>query len=269
MNCTSRAARPDDYASFLSLVPELGTSDPIPDRERWERLMMPGTRIFEEAGSVAAYTWCTPLEDVGYVRHVVVHPGYRGKGIGRLAMADAAALFRAAGCSRWVLNVKPDNEPALRLYRSVGMTERYLSTALRMEWSAVDTLPAPPPNVVARPADATEDAALEAAFGLPKKTLSNARSAAGRIILRLEDLNDAANHRVGVASFDPGFPGSFPFRVAHPSYARALFEAMKPHARPEFSHIGAVVEDDAALTQSLLDHGAETRLRIVHFEGHL
>lgn len=269
MSLTSRKAVPADYDVFARLVVELATGDPVPEAARWQAMLMPGTLFFEEAGQVVAYAWATPLDEVGYVRHVVVDPAHRGRGHGRVVMDELAAVLRRAGCTRWALNVKPDNLPAIRLYQSVGMREVYLSTALRLAWSAVDALPRPARAVTGRPADPSEDAGLEAAFRMPKGTLGASRGQLGRVILRLVDPAAPDDARVGVASFDPEFPGAFPFKVADPTLARPLFEAMRPHALPKYAHVGIVAEDDGALVRLLIERGAEVRLEIVHYEGDL
>ena len=269
MTVTSRKATPADYDHFARLSAELATGDPLPEAPRWESTLMPATLFFEEGGEVVAYAWATPLEEVGYVRHVVVDPAHRGRGLGRFVMEELRALFLRAGCTRWALNVKPDNTPAIRLYRSVGMNEAYRSTSFRLEWSAIDRLPGPDREVTGRTVAPDEDGILEAAFGTPKGTLASSRKYQGRVVLRLVDPAAPGEARVGMASFDPHFPGAFPFRVAHPTLARPLFEAIQPHALPEHSHVGLVVEDDAALTDLLLQHGAEEKLRIVHYEGKL
>ena len=269
MDIVARQAVPSDHDRFVTLFAELATGDPVPEAARWQEAMMPGTVFFEEGGAVVAYAWATPLAEVGYVRHVVVDPAHRGRRLGRVVMEELAARFRAAGCSRWSLNVKPDNAPAIRLYRSVGMEAKYESKALALEWDAVAGLPSPSREVTARLVAPEEDAAMEDAFGLPRSTLAASRKYPGRVVLRLVDAAAPGEARVGVASFDPHFPGSFPFKVADPTYARALFEGIRPHALPKFSHVGLVVEDDAALVAMLVEHGAKVRLEIVHYEGAL
>lgn len=72
---------------------------------------------------------------------------------------------------------------------------------------------------------------------------------------------------VGVASFDPSYPGAFPFRVRTPGLAPWLFEAMRPYARPEMPDVQVVVEGDEALVERLLAHGGVPTLSIVHMVG--
>lgn len=269
MPVTSRPAVPADFPHFARLFPELATGDPLPDQGQWEAAQMPGTRFFEDGAEVVAYAYAVPMAEVGYVRHVVVDPAHRGRGLGKIVMETLARSFRAAGCARWVLNVKPDNTPALRLYEGAGMRPAYRSTALRLAWAQVAALPAPDRDVTARQVSSNEDPALEDAFAMPRGTLASSRQYPDRVVLRLVDRASPGEARVGLASFNPHFPGAFPFKVASPRLARPLFEAMRPYALPEHDHVGIVAEDDAALTQLLVERGAEVRLEIVHYEGEL
>lgn len=264
-----RPAVATDYEHFVRLLPELAVDDPTPSRERWEMAMAPDTLLFEEAGEVVGYAFLQVLHGTGYVRHVVVDPAHRGRGHGRTIMAVLARRFREAGCSEWCLNVKPENTTAVRLYKGVGMEERYVSTALRIDWSAAAGLPEPERAVTARRLEASEATAVEAAFGMVTGTLTAALAQAWKVVLRLVDPAAPEAARVGVASFDPHFPGAFPFRVGRPSYARALLDAMRANATPEHSFVGLVVEDDAALTRHLVEHGATVRMEILHFRGAL
>lgn len=267
---TARPATPADHATFLRLVVELQTGDPLPERARWEAAVMPTTLFYEDAqGRIAAYSYHQILGDTGYVRHVVVDPAFRGQGLGRVVMDMLAAIFRGAGCTKWCLNVKPENAPAVRLYESVGMKRAYTSASMALPWAQAPRLPGPMRAMLARAVDPPEDAALEAAFDLAPGSLAASRAFPGRAVVRLVDPMAPEEPRVGLASFDPHFPGAFPFRVAHPSFARLLLEAMKPHARPEHEHVGLVIEDDAELVRMLLAHGATVRMEILHYRGAL
>ena len=265
-----RPATPADHETFLRLFVELATGDPLPALDRWVAAMMPTTVFYEdESGAIAGYTHHQILADTAYVAHVVTAPGSRGRGIGRAMMSELAAVARAAGCAKWCLNVKPDNLPAIRLYESVGMRRAYASTSLHLRWADVERLPSPSRPIASRVVDPSEDAALEAAFDLPTGRLAAGRKYPGRVVLRLIDPAAPSEARVGVASFDPHFPGSFPFRVAEPSFARALLEAMRPHALPAHDHVGVVVEDHAELTSALVAHGATIKMEILHYRGDL
>jgi len=51
---------------------------------------------------------------------IVIHPAERGKGLGRLLMLFLHAVARRRGAEKVMIKVKPDNEAALHLYRSLG-----------------------------------------------------------------------------------------------------------------------------------------------------
>ena len=54
------------------------------------------------------------------VAHVASEPRFRHRGVARRLMAEAETLARRAGCERCALLVELDNEPARRLYTSLG-----------------------------------------------------------------------------------------------------------------------------------------------------
>ncbi len=98
--------------------------------------------------------------------NIVVHPDYRGRGIGRALVRHALAYVRARRAEAW-LEVEEDNLPARRLYRSLG----FVDSDRRVDWRyslAVRATRALAPEVTVRPLqgrDAARVAAwLEAAY---------------------------------------------------------------------------------------------------------
>lgn len=257
-----RPARVDDYPAFVRLFPELAVDDPTPSAARWAAEFVPGAIVVEEDGAVLAYTWVQELGDTGYVRHVVVAPDARGRGLGRALMDAAAARFRAAGLACWCLNVKPENATARRLYEAVGMAPRHESVAVRADWGIRGRLPAS--DATTRVVVPAEDAAVEASAGLLAGQLADGR-ARGRIPVAAWSGADV----VGAALFDPAFPGAFPFRARTPAVAGALLRALHGHRRPEHDSVQVVVEGDAALADALLAAGGSARMRILHYAGAL
>lgn len=261
-----RPAVADDYATFARLFPELGTGDPIPEPAFWAREIAPHTWLFEQDGAPAGYLFFERLEGVGYLRHVVVAPEHRRRGLGLAMLRAAAAELRAAGCATWCLNVKPGNLPAVRLYERLGMREEYRSSALRFTWAQVDRLAAPDRALSTCPIDPAEDAAIEAAFALPRGQLAGNR-AAQRVLVRLLDPAAPTDLGLGFASFNPDFPGAFPFRVADPQYAAPLLAGLRPHARPDLPNMGVVAEAAPELTAHMLAIGATVHMEFCHFSG--
>jgi GNAT superfamily N-acetyltransferase len=258
-----------DYEAFACLFPELGIDDPLPDRARWEAEMLPGTIVIEHHDVVIAYAWLKVFDATGYVVNLVVDPGFRGRGVGGALMEAITRRLRAAGCSRWALNVKVDNAPALRLYERYGLARAYRSAMLSLLWDHIAVLPRDGAPVAARPIEPAEEGALEAAFSLPSGRLPDLRRR-GRALVRLVDPAHPADVAVGLACFDPSWPGAFPFRVARPGLAVPLLEALRSHARSGDTFLWLLVERDPALLECLRrDGGALLGFELFHMEGDL
>jgi ribosomal protein S18 acetylase RimI-like enzyme len=263
MEPTIRPARSSDYPAFARLHPELASGDPVPSAERFAKEIAPACLVIEHGSEVVGYGYYQSLIDSGYVRHVVIAPEARGRGSGGLLMLAIAERLRRAGCERWRLNVKPDNEPALKLYHGLGLRELYSSVALRFDWERVASLPEASVRVHAGPIEPGQDPLVEGSFRLARGQLASAR-AAGRVLAQLTNTGGAP---LAAAVFDPSFPGAFPFKVRDPSLARPLLEALRRHARADLAHVQVVAEDDPALARLLIGVGAEVRLEVVHLEG--
>lgn len=257
-----RAAVNADYDAFARLFRQLGVPDPTPSQEKWEREIAPRTLVAVSEGAVVGYCFVQTLRDTGYVRHLVSDASARRRGVGRTLMNAVRSRFRAEGCTRWCLNVRPDNVAALGLYRALGMEVAYPSTAMSIAWIDVPRLPDGPGRAVVDP---LLDARVEARFGLPAGQLADTRTRVGYVVLTLVEGAEV----VGVAAFDPSFPGAFPFRVAGPSCVRSLLTGMRPHARTEDLEVRIVIEDGAAVEDSVLAAGGTVRLRMLHLRGAL
>ncbi|WP_449061213.1 N-acetyltransferase family protein [Planomonospora algeriensis] len=86
------------------------------------------------SGAVAGWVAASPVSSrcvyAGVVEHsVYVHPGHRGRGVGRLLLGTLVAACEEAGIWTIQSGVFPDNTPSLRLheafgFRVVGVRER-------------------------------------------------------------------------------------------------------------------------------------------------
>ena len=80
--------------------------------------------VRDEVGKVIGFCWCvlydpgTGLE--GEVAEVYVDAAHRGRGIGEALVDRAVRLFRERGVTLAYVWTRPDNEAAVRLYRSAG-----------------------------------------------------------------------------------------------------------------------------------------------------
>lgn len=255
-----RRAEPGDYPAYARLFPQMETGDPVPGVEHYQRNVMPQTQVWEEDGYVVGLVLAELLSDTGYIRHVIVDPQARGRGIGRALMLAAARTVRAAGLRRWALNVKPNNAPAVGLYRSLGMTRAYGSATVRMDWSIGDRLP-PATDVTVEVAEPPSFAKIEIALGLP----------AGLLRLRHPDCRMLVARRgteiVGVAAFDPHHPGAYPFRALDVPTAAALLRAAHPFADPDHDYTQLVFEDAPALVAAFVAAGARIHFEFDHYTG--
>ena len=108
-----------------------------------------GGFVWEEEGRIVgnlSLRRAAPLRSRGYlIGNVVVHPDYRRRGIARALMEAALEQVRQQH-GRWVgLEVRADNEAALRLYRSLGFREvgktiHYLRHG-SLDWPALTPTP--------------------------------------------------------------------------------------------------------------------------------
>jgi ribosomal-protein-alanine N-acetyltransferase len=259
MSLTARPATPEDYGFYAELHGLLATGDPVPSASAWTQRMMPTSWIYERNAEPVGYAFTQPLKPTAYVRNVMVATRAQGQGVGRFLMQHQAQWLKGLGCTSWILNVKPDNEPALRLYRGVGMRERFSSTAVRLLWSNVDRLA--DARATVRPLAPHEDAAAERAFDIVPGLISAMRP--GSHVHAVEHDGQLA----GVARFDPGFPGVMPMRLRDSAHARALLESFRPHARHDWVQV--FVEGHPALAAALQSVDAKKLMDVLNFAGPL
>jgi GNAT superfamily N-acetyltransferase len=75
-----------------------------------------------------------------YLEDLFVLPRYRGFGLGRRLMVHLAQLAVARGCGRFEWSVLDWNEPAIRLYRSLGAVGLDEWTVQRVSGAALHAL---------------------------------------------------------------------------------------------------------------------------------
>ncbi len=264
---TVRPARgDDDYEHFVGLFPLLAIDDAVPSRERFCDEMAPHSYIAERDGRVVAYAYAHPLDDTGYVRILTVAREAQRTGVGRAVLQHLRERFVSLGLRSFRLNVKPENAPARALYESLGMRATSHAAIVRFPWASLASLPeSPAGSLVVREPESSEDESVERAFGVLPGLYASAR--AQHRVLRVAHQADGL--LVGACLFDPTFPGCFSFRARSPEVARALLEALRPHAPAEVPHVQVVVERDEPLAEALVSAGAAVRMRSLHYEAEL
>jgi GNAT superfamily N-acetyltransferase len=252
------------FADYARLFPELGVNDPLPQPADWLANMGPDLVFLELDGAVVGYAYAQALASSGYVRHVVIGPQARGKGLGRELMHELRRRLAARGCRSWQLNVKLDNVPALALYRSLGMEPDFRTWVLRVPTPTGLALPPSPPLRASEP-PASADATLEREFDIPAGLLARHRAKPSTRLFLFE--RDGAP--VALAPFDPHFPGCFPFRLREASCARAVLEKLLTFVPPDRSYLQLVLERDEPSAHLLVSSGAFLVFEIQHLQGPL
>ena len=70
--------------------------------------------------AVEGYDYMSLRGPAGVLHDVIVEPGHRGRGVGRLLLGAALQFLRSRGVPRVVLSTAERNEAAQRLFASVG-----------------------------------------------------------------------------------------------------------------------------------------------------
>lgn len=116
----------------------------------------------------------------------------------------------------------------------------------------------------------TDDADLERKFGLLPGQISRARGRAGvRVIVTRETAAPPTAGPVGLAVFDPSFPGTFPFRCESPAHLGPLVQCLAQLYSGESPYLQFVVEDAPPIADALASAGAARIHDIVHMRGEL
>lgn len=252
------------FADYARLYPELGVNDPLPAPADWLANMGPDLVFLELDGAVVGYGYAQVLASSGYVRHVVIGPQARGKGLGRELMHELRRRLAAGGCRSWQLNVKVDNVPAIALYRSLGMEPDYRTWVLRVPAPAGLPLPQSPALRLSEP-PASSDAALEREFEVAAGLLARHRAKPATRLFLFE----REGTPVALAPFDPHFPGCFPFRLREAECAHAVLERLLPFVPAERTYLQLVLERDEPSARLLLSAGASLVFEIQHLQGPL
>jgi ribosomal protein S18 acetylase RimI-like enzyme len=70
----------------------------------------------------------------GQILSIAVHPDCRGKGIGRALVDRGLNLLKSSGVSTVKLEVRPENNAALKIYSECGFVEKGRTRDLQGEW---------------------------------------------------------------------------------------------------------------------------------------
>lgn len=145
-----RDARSEDADSLVELEAASFDADRV-SKSSFRRLAPRPTaalRVASAGGRIEGYALLLFRARSGVARlySIAVDEQARGKGLAQALMRDMEAIARRRGCDRLRLEVRSDNDPAIRLYRRLGYRQfgRYRdyyadgTDALRFERSLGD-----------------------------------------------------------------------------------------------------------------------------------
>jgi GNAT superfamily N-acetyltransferase len=253
----TRRATAADHAAVRRLFAELGVPDPPPEAEGFAQHWLPRVIVACDGAcdgdEVVGYAHWRIYGGTAHVVNVVAASAARGRGVGGALMDAVRAAVRAEGCTRWYLNVKRDNAPALRLYARHGMAIERELWAMEIAWAQVDSL-AGDREAAAYTPGPEEDAAIADRFALERDRLASLRARPGTKVIALREGGAPAAY----AAFEPQFPGAAVFCVARVALARPLFEGCRAHADlARFDFLRLVVDGARALAEALVAGGAK------------
>lgn len=124
------AVDPDELHALLAHSYADGAGTVLP-REQWWPAMVADTEYDPGLVFVATSQHGQPIGlalcwNSAFVKDVAVDATWRGRGIGEALLRTAFAAFSRRGFTQVDLKVVDGNEPAIRLYRRVGMIEAAL-----------------------------------------------------------------------------------------------------------------------------------------------
>ncbi len=76
-------------------------------------------RLDRDARIIGVATF-SRVEEIADLLRVIVHPDVRGRGVGASLIRAGLEWAAAVGARRMLLEVRPDNDPAIALYRGLG-----------------------------------------------------------------------------------------------------------------------------------------------------
>lgn len=122
-----RAMRWWDIEAVMTLEEQLFAEDSWSEGMFWSELAERDTRRYlvedDDAGGVCAYAGlCAYAPHESYIQTIAVAPHSQGRGIGNALLTELIAESERRGCPHLDLEVRADNDSAIRLYERHGFT---------------------------------------------------------------------------------------------------------------------------------------------------
>lgn len=147
-----RPARREDLAAILALYADLETDGQVLDLPAAESIFArmqkyPNYTVYVAVveGQIVGSFELLIMDNLahvgapsGIVEDVVVHPAWRGRGIGKQMMSFALEQCRQAGCYKLALSSNRKREAAHRFYEALGFQKHGYSFVASLKRSTAD-----------------------------------------------------------------------------------------------------------------------------------
>jgi len=262
-----REATAADYPRVAELFEEMHGPLPVASENEWSSQLAAHTLCLECDGVVQGYVLGFGNAPRGHISQISVSASARGQGYGRALMIAMSRRFLSQGCTSWDLHVEEGNDPARRLYQSLGMKETHRSAWVQLDWSHLADLAGrvgPQPSQI-RELAPLRDPLVADALRLAPGRLEGCRRRPGAHLLEL--IETEGERILGVAAYFPQVHLVAPLRAPTPEQAIALLGELVPVAGE--SKVRIVVDDQDNLILLLRGAGGEVVYDAHHMEGTL
>jgi ribosomal protein S18 acetylase RimI-like enzyme len=122
----ARNRTPADYAGFMGTQLDNPAAVILVAEDQ-------GDVIGYAYGTVEGYDYMALRGPAGVLQDIIVDPGYRGRGVGRLLLDAMLVNLQARGVPRVVLSTAAGNEGAQRLFSSAGFRRTMIEMTREMD----------------------------------------------------------------------------------------------------------------------------------------
>jgi ribosomal protein S18 acetylase RimI-like enzyme len=127
------AAKPETSAGYAAFL-----SSQLEDPDKAVLVAdMDGDVIGYAYAAMEGYDYMSLRGPAGILHDVIVDPGHRGRGVGRLLLDATLEFFRSRGVPRVVLSTAERNEAAQRLFARLGFRRTMIEMTLELDDSGL------------------------------------------------------------------------------------------------------------------------------------
>lgn len=238
----------DDWQRFQELDKLIFPEEPLTERSFIQGLSSPKTQsvvmIHKESKGFLGFYRIGVQGQIGYISRVGVHPEHRGKGYGAKLLERSMFQLNKAGCKRYYLYVKEENEAAKNLY------EKYQFEIDTKSWQfevPYEKLPEKARGEI-RHLDWGEIQLQSLRFNLNPFQIQNYFGKEGHHVL----VYSVMGQELGFCRFTPDFPGAMPFVLKDPEYVFDFIKHLKQYiTNKDFSAIKITFDGQERLLERL------------------